>query len=277
MANQGVSSGMQNAPTLQTRLSGYGKRLSASLVVAVLGTGAMCGALALIIRAHQVFTETTVHPENLTMHYVEPVKKVKPQVDFAPQRLITTPSSPDFTVVQAPAPSSDPPKFVKVPLTLETTPDLLVLEELDFENPFAKKAEPSEPTKTRKATAVAKNTTPVNRSGPSQAELAKREQQRRAGLAQKIVQQASVVSRGTPNYPKSARRKGLQGRVVVTVTVGASGKVSSCQISQSSGHSSLDQSAISAARRYRFRPAKNALGQVVSVKKAIPFNFQLNS
>ncbi|MFT6862864.1 MAG: protein TonB [Akkermansiaceae bacterium] len=268
---------MHKAPPLQTRISGYGKRLSASFVVAVLGTGAVCGALALIIHAHQVFAEPPVHPENLTMHYVAPAKKVKSQVDSAPLRLITTPSGPAFALFQPPVPSDNPPKFVEVPLTPEVPSDLLVLEELDSENPFEVKAKPPEPKKTPKSTAVAKNTIPMKRSGPSQAELAQREAQRRASLAKKITQQASVLSRGTPSYPRSARTKGLQGQVVVTVTVGISGKVSSCQISKSSGHSSLDQSAVSAARRYRFRPAKNGLGQTVSVKKAIPFNFQLNS
>lgn len=267
---------MQTPPALQTRLSGYGKRLSVSFLVAALGTGALCGVLALITHARQVFVETSVVSESLTMHSVEPVrKKTKPQVDSAPQRLITVPSGPPFPLVQPPVPSYEVPKFVEVPPTLEPTLDLPVLEELDSENPFEENTGPKQ--KTKQSSAVAKNITPVKRSGPSQADLERREQQRRASLARKIAQQASVISRGTPDYPKSARRKGLEGRAVVVVTVETSGKVSSCQITQSSGHSSLDQSALSAARRYRFRPAKNGLGQAVSVKKAIPFNFQLSS
>lgn len=268
---------MQSAPALQTRLSGHGKRLFVSFLVALVGTAAVCGCLALIVQVSKVLAETSLKTEDLTMHYLEPVKKAKPQVDAAPQRLITTPSGPAYAVIPSAVPTPEIPKFVEVPATPETTPDLLVLEELDSENPFEEKAKPSEPKKAQKSPAIAKNTTPAKRSGPSQAELARREAQRRASLAKKITQQASVISRGTPSYPTSARRKGQEGLVVVTVTVGTSGKVSSCQVSQSSGHASLDQSAISAARRYRFRPAKNGLGEPVSVRKAIPFNFQLNS
>lgn len=274
MAAQGVTKGMQTAPTLATRASGHGKQLSLSLLIGALGTVGVCAALALIVLAREIFTETTVDPESLTMHFVEPVKKKEmPQTDHAPERIITVPTGPAFVMVRPDSPTSDLPQLLEVPQPEETRPDLLVLEELDTENPFEEKAEP----KTPKTIAVATQSTPAKKSGPTPAELAKREEQRRASLARKISQQASVIATGTPNYPKSARSKGHQGRAVVIVTVGTSGQVSSCQLSQSSGYSSLDQSALSAARRYRFSPAKNGLGQPVSVKKAIPFNFQLSS
>jgi protein TonB len=270
---------MQMPPALQTRNTGYGKSLSTSLVVAVCGTTSIFSALALIVQIHRVMTEVQAVPKAIVTTYVEPVrKKSKPKANLAPERMITVSSGPSFAQMKPVLPVQEQPEFTKAPEPEQTSTELLVLEELDFENPFEEKAEPATPRPKAKASPlVAGKTTPAKQSGPSQAELERRERARLAGLAKKVIQQASVLSRSTPHYPKSARRKGLQGRVIVTVTVGTSGKVSSCQISQSSGHSTLDQSAVSAARRYRFRPAKNGLGQAVSVRKAIPFNFQLTS
>ncbi len=243
---------MQTPPALQTRNTGYGKSLSTSLVVAVCGTTAIFSALALIVQIHRVMTEVQAVPKEIVTNYVEPVRK-KPKANLAPERMITVSNGPSFAQIKPVLPVQERPEFTKAPEPEQTSTELLDLEELDFENPFEEKAEPAKPRPKAKGSPLV------------------------AGLAKKVIQQASVLSRSTPNYPKSARRKGLEGRVIVTVTVGTSGKVSSCQISQSSGHSTLDQSAVSAARRYRFRPAKNGLGHAVSVRKAIPFNFQLTS
>ena len=270
---------MQSPPALQTRITGYGKSFSASVFAAVCGIVAICGVLALIVQVHQVFAKAEAVPESIVTNYIEPVrKKSKPETNLAPERMITVSNGPSFARVKPVAPNQERPKFTEAPEPEQTRSELLVLEQLDFENPFEEDAKPPMPKPKEKTTStIAKQSTPAKRSGPSQAELERREKARLSGLARKVIQQASVVSRSTPHYPKSSRRKGLQGRVVVTVTVGTSGKVSSCQISQSSGHSALDQSAVSAARRYRFRPAKNGLGQAVSVRKAIPFNFHLTS
>ncbi|MDF1712420.1 MAG: energy transducer TonB [Akkermansiaceae bacterium] len=87
---------------------------------------------------------------------------------------------------------------------------------------------------------------------------------------------ARVVSRSAPAYPGSARRAGIEGKVMVLVTVSTSGRVSGALISSSSGNASLDAAALKAARRYRFTPAKNGVGQAVATQVKIPFNFRLN-
>ena len=270
---KGVENGMQLLPTLQTRNTGCGKSFSASLLVAVLSAVAICAALALItVRVHLAMTLAQAPPEPITVDYTEPVRKeVKPEANLAPERMITVSNGPSFARMKSRVPIQAPPKFTEAPEPQPSIRELLVLEELDLKNRFEENVDPG---KVKTSLSIAKKSLPAKRSSPTQAELVERENARLAG---EVTQQASVVSRSTPHYPKSARRKGLQGRVVVTVTVGTSGKVSSCQISQSSGYSMLDQSAVSAARRYRFFPAKNGLGQAISVRKAIPFNFQLTS
>lgn len=111
----------------------------------------------------------------------------------------------------------------------------------------------------------------------ARAAAARKAAARRAALARKVVRGASVTSRATPVYPRSARRRGQEGKVIVTVTVAPSGRVTSPRISKSSGIPALDSSALKAAQKFRFQPARNGLGSPVSTKKSIPFTFRLSS
>lgn len=241
-------------------------------MVAVAGMGVICMLLAFITRVHFAMSEIQTYHEPVMVNHTKGVRE-KPQAEpnFAPERMITVSNGPSLARSEALVLSKKQPEFIDIPDPELPADELLVIEELDLESPFEEKAD----LVTRKtSSAIAKKSPLAKRSGPTQTELLEREKDRLAG---EVTQQASVVSQSTPHYPRSARRKGFQGRVVVTVTVGTSGRVSSCQISQSSGHPSLDQSAVSAARRYRFFPAKNGLGQAISVRKDIPFNFRLTS
>ena len=104
---------------------------------------------------------------------------------------------------------------------------------------------------------------------------AKAAAQTRAAEAKRIVSTPSALSRPSPKYPRSARRAGHEGTVKLSFTVSPLGKVTSIQISQSSGHSSLDQAALSAIRKWRFKPARNGLGQAVSYRYTLPIPFRL--
>jgi len=69
-----------------------------------------------------------------------------------------------------------------------------------------------------------------------------------------------------PEYPDSARRRGIEGTVVVRCVVAADGAVDTAAVVASSGSVALDGAAVTAARRWRF-----CRGGVVDV----PFVFQL--
>jgi protein TonB len=92
---------------------------------------------------------------------------------------------------------------------------------------------------------------------------------------QRTVSKPSGISQPKPKYPPAARRAGQQGTVTLSFTIGSSGKVISARIAKSSGYILLDNAAISAIRGWRFKPARNALGEPVSYSYTLPVPFRL--
>ena len=60
-----------------------------------------------------------------------------------------------------------------------------------------------------------------------------------------------------PSYPRAARRQGLQGRLVLRVTVTAEGKPRIVKVLESSGHALLDDAAVRAVARWQFQPGRH--------------------
>jgi protein TonB len=92
-----------------------------------------------------------------------------------------------------------------------------------------------------------------------------------------IVSTAEPVSHGhlrAPPYPIQALRQGIQGTVIVRVLVGADGRVLNAQIHQGV-HPLLDRAALTAVRRWEFRPASRD-GVPYSEWATVPVRFQLD-
>jgi periplasmic protein TonB len=85
---------------------------------------------------------------------------------------------------------------------------------------------------------------------------------------------AGMAADRPPVYPELARRRGEQGRVLVRVSVSATGTPLAVGIGQSSGHASLDDAALAAVRQWRFIPATQA-GRPVPAAAVVPIQFQL--
>lgn len=77
-----------------------------------------------------------------------------------------------------------------------------------------------------------------------------------------------------PRYPRRARSRGEEGRVLIRVSVLGSGRVGGASISRSSGHSSLDRAALKAVKRWRFKPALRG-GKPVKAILTVPVVFKL--
>jgi len=77
-----------------------------------------------------------------------------------------------------------------------------------------------------------------------------------------------------PRYPDAARRRGVEGTVLLKARVTEQGRVDEVQIENSAGHPELDHAAIEALRRWRFDPARRGRDPV-AVWVMIPFQFKL--
>ena len=77
-----------------------------------------------------------------------------------------------------------------------------------------------------------------------------------------------------PLYPQEARKKGVQGEVVLKVEVLSSGLVGQVEVKTSSGHEILDRSALSAVKQWKFFPAKRG-ESAIAFWVNIPIKFQL--
>lgn len=77
-----------------------------------------------------------------------------------------------------------------------------------------------------------------------------------------------------PEYPWSARRRGVEGRVVLRLEVDAQGRPTSVELAQSSGDATLDRAAITTLWHWRLRPAM-AGGMAVAGHVLVPIRFEL--
>ena len=77
-----------------------------------------------------------------------------------------------------------------------------------------------------------------------------------------------------PRYPRLARRRGLEGTVLLEVLVDRNGRVREVRVQTSSGHPILDRAALSGVRDWRFSPG-TIDGHPVDMQVLVPVRFQL--
>jgi periplasmic protein TonB len=172
-----------------------------------------------------------------------------------------------------PAPAEVPPPEALAPL--EPPPPMLVAEPEPAQvlpQPPPPKPEPRRAaTKPPLAPAIASPrvtpaaTEPPVASGPPQV------------AALPIIPPQAISGRAgnpKPDYPAEARRRGLQGKVVLLVEVSAAGLPDSVAVASSSGHAALDQAALAAVQRWHFSPATRG-GTPVAGTAQVPIQFRL--
>ena len=187
--------------------------------------------------------------------------ELPPPVDLKP------PPPPELaTVVEPPPPDLPPPEFPLAKIELPPPPDMPV----PVIPPPENKPKPPEPTPVqrrppRPATPVA----PVDPQ-PQQPVPA-------APAAPRTVQASQLGYLVAPNpvYPTRSRRAGEQGTTIIRVLVDVAGRPSQVSLQTSSGHTALDESALSAVRQAQFRPyAERGVAQAVWVLVPIKFVLQ---
>lgn len=91
----------------------------------------------------------------------------------------------------------------------------------------------------------------------------------------KVEVKPKPVFNPTPKYPELAKQAGIEGTTVIKMLVDIDGSVREVKILKSSGNQMLDQSALAAARKSRFTPARQR-DKFVRVWVSRPFKFRLN-
>ena len=89
-----------------------------------------------------------------------------------------------------------------------------------------------------------------------------------------VVVPARPLVRLPPDYPAALREQGIEGRVVASVTVSASGQVEAVTI-RSATDPLFEQAVRAALKRWRFEPARSQSGQAVPSRVQIPFRFRV--
>lgn len=77
-----------------------------------------------------------------------------------------------------------------------------------------------------------------------------------------------------PIYPAWCRRRGQEGKVILSVRIGRDGGLGGVSVFRSSGFSMLDRAAVKALQKARFSPA-SAAGFSVSSTRKIAYSFQM--
>ena len=79
-----------------------------------------------------------------------------------------------------------------------------------------------------------------------------------------------------PDYPRLARRRGIEGEVLLRVLVDIDGRPSAVAVAESSGYDVLDAAAREAVEKWRFQPARR-LGSAVEATVMVPIVFRLEN
>jgi TonB family protein len=90
----------------------------------------------------------------------------------------------------------------------------------------------------------------------------------------KVEVKPTPVSVPVPDYPATVRDAGIEGTAVVEALLDLDGSVMDARVLKSSGNQSLDASAIEAALKAKFTPAKQR-DKAVRVWISIPYRFTL--
>ena len=89
-----------------------------------------------------------------------------------------------------------------------------------------------------------------------------------------IFAQPRYAENPKPAYPREARKRGYEGEVLLKVEVLANGRVGRVEVRKSSGYKTLDRSALTTVKEWKFIPANQGNGAIPCWVN-IPIKFQL--
>ncbi|SON53402.1 energy transducer TonB [Vibrio tapetis] len=94
--------------------------------------------------------------------------------------------------------------------------------------------------------------------------------------APKMVKKPSFSAKPTPiNYPRNAKRRNIEGLVLVEIWIDEQGKQTKQIVVDSSGYPMLDQAALNAITQWQFKSYRDK-GQLIAHRVQVPISFELN-
>ncbi len=185
---------------------------------------------------------------------------------------VAKPQQPELQKSQiAPTPTPDKPAIVKTsdrankpaakPVKAQPTP----------QRPATAKPRYRAPSQTSNTIATTKSatTTSATTATPSKAPVASH---RPVASAHEHYPARYRGPQPAPDYPRMARRRGLEGTCLIEVLMDTRGDVITLALKQSTGHSVLDQAALAAVKSWKFIAPSGMTG---ASKALVPVRFNL--
>lgn len=211
-------------------------------------------------------------------YLLTPTTPALPQVEAVPitvSLIHEVPSAPIIEPTQTPNPK--PPEIKK---TISVKPEKIIPLPIK-ETPSPIKASEMPTQTTEKPTVPVTETSPPVSSKPS-AENVKAEETKVSEVPapkEEVVEPpkfgVAYLNNPKPEYSRSSRRAGEQGKVLLRVLVNELGLPDSVEIAKGSGFERLDESALEAVKKWRFVPAKRN-NTAISAYVTVPIQFSLD-
>ncbi|WP_318445843.1 energy transducer TonB [Photobacterium leiognathi] len=223
-------------------------------------------------------------PEPVIQPVVEtPVEPIKPVA----KTMTPAPKTEMKKLVQKTKPVTKPkaePKKKAVPKKTapkKPTPKKTVTKKAEVKKPVqnktVKKAQPTKPiTTSKKFTLDKPSNKPATKSVVEVNKKTKNQQATLGSSEPQLVSKPTFATKPSPvSYPRLAKRRGIEGTVLVEVLIGKDGKQLKQKLAKSSGASVLDKAALKAIKLWRFSP-HIIDGKAIAHRVQIPVRFKLD-
>lgn len=170
----------------------------------------------------------------------------------------------------APAPAIEEPQPEAIP---EPKPKPKPVERAHIDPPRRSEAPPAKPRPEPVVNRAPETPAPV--AGTVSGSAVPAAQETRESFAAPSANVA-YLNNPRPSYPRSARRRHMEGTVVLFVAVGADGRPTQVKVRTSSGFDLLDRAALEAVTRWRFEPARRN-GIATAGQVLVPVRFRLEN
>jgi protein TonB len=235
---------------------------------------AIAGGASLVVHAALLFVsqETKV----FAMPAGNPTSSVSLNLISAPKPVQAAPTPQEVVEEKQPEPKKPKPAPVK-----KTVEKPIVKKEAVKKKPVEKKPEPVKKPQPPKPVAK-KDPQPKEKveeriaKEPQPQQAAPNNQSKGATSQPVMVDQPAFVSQPVqPRYPRSARKRGIEGVALYEVWLDANGNQIKQVLIESSGAEMLDVSALRAIKQWQFSPHISG-GQKVAHRVQIPVRFKLD-